>query len=179
VLRIMLVRHAEPVLPAPGLGEYDRPLTAAGRQAAAALAPTFPAVDAIYASPYPRALETVAPLADQRGLRVEIIDDLRERLLSPVALADWRAELARTWADFDHAPAGGETSRTAQRRVIAVLETLRARHATGTLALGSHGNLIALALHALDPRIDFAFWSAMPMPAVYTIEHDGSAWSRA
>jgi 2,3-bisphosphoglycerate-dependent phosphoglycerate mutase len=42
--------------------------------------------------------------------------------------------------------------------------------------VGSHGNLIALILQAFEPRIDFAFWEAMPTPAVYWLEHDGETW---
>ena len=41
---------------------------------------------------------------------------------------------------------------------------------------GSHGNLISLILHALEPDVDFAFHMAMPMPAIYRLTHDGLRW---
>ena len=175
MLAVLLVRHAEPVHPDSGLAEHERPLTARGRADADALATSLDAlaIDAVYSSPYLRAVHTVEPLARRRGLAVAVVDDLRERLLSPAPLADWRRHLERAWLDFDYAPAGGETGRAAQTRALAVLDALRPRHANGTIVLASHGNLIALLLQAFAPHaIDYAFWSQMPMPAVYRLEHD-------
>ena len=57
-----------------------------------------------------------------------------------------------------------------------MFENLRIRHPSGTLVLGSHGNLIGLALHAFEPGVDFEFWAAMPMPAVYRLEFAGGGW---
>jgi 2,3-bisphosphoglycerate-dependent phosphoglycerate mutase len=178
VLTTLLIRHAEPVLPAPGVTEYERPLTERGRSDAEAFADTLAdlSIDAIYASPYARAIQTVEPLARRRGLTVSVIEDLRERLLSPDLLPDWRDHLERSWLDIDYAPPGGETGRVARVRVQAVLDDIRARHSRGTVALGSHGNLLALALSGITTGVDFAFWNAMPMPALYRLEHDGTAW---
>ena len=96
--------------------------------------------------------------------------------MSPVDLPDWRAQLKRSWEDFDYAPVGGETSRKAQARVVRVLEMVAARHEDGTVILASHGNLIALALNAFMPSVDYAFWESIPMPAVFTLIRDGDRW---
>jgi 2,3-bisphosphoglycerate-dependent phosphoglycerate mutase len=167
---LLLVRHAEPEPARPGGGEQDdRRLSEAGRAAAADLAAELTAetIAAIYSSPYPRALETVEPLAAALGLPVVVVDDLRERLLSPDILEDWLGELRRSFADSDYAPAGGESSRQAGRRVGAVLDDVAARHRGQTVVCASHGNLLALALRRRDPEIGFEFWRAMPMPALY------------
>ncbi len=114
---------------------------------------------------------------ERRGIAIETIHDLRERMLSPTPFADWRAHLMRSWSDFDYAPEGGETSRVAQRRVLAVLERVAARHADGgVIALASHGNLIALALNAFDARVDFNFWEAIKMPAVFRLVREPAGW---
>ena len=101
---------------------------------------------------------------------MEIVPDLRERLLSPADAPDWEAHVRRGWSDFEYALAGGESSRAAQARVGAILNRLAARHPDATIAAASHGNLIALALHAYDRSIGFDFWRAMPMPAVYSLD---------
>jgi 2,3-bisphosphoglycerate-dependent phosphoglycerate mutase len=133
-------------------------------------------IDAAYSSPYIRARQTIEPIARARDLAIETVDDLRERLLSPAELPDWRAHLKRAWEDFDYAPPGGETGRDAQARIVRVLDTVAARHSTGTVIVASHGNLIALALHAFMPNVDYAFWESIPMPAVFTLIRDGRRW---
>jgi broad specificity phosphatase PhoE len=175
---IVLVRHAEPVAATDRRYEQnDRPLAEPGRRDADRLADQLSAepVAAIHSSPYPRALQTVEPLARRLRTEVGLVDDLRERLLSPGALPDWRERLQRSWSDFGYRLAGGESSADAQRRVTAALASLRRRHPGGRIVAASHGNLVALALHAIAPdQVDFAFWAAMPTPAVYLLGGDGS-----
>jgi 2,3-bisphosphoglycerate-dependent phosphoglycerate mutase len=177
---VLLVRHAEPIpVGSEGVVDDDRPLTDAGRAAAAELAAELDQyqITAIYSSPYARSLETVTPIAARRGLDVQLLADLRERRLSPEPMDDWRAALRQAWSDADYAPPGGETGRTAQRRAVGILDLLRSRHPDGgRLVLGSHGNLISLILQALEPAVDFAFHMAMPTPAVYRLSHDGLRW---
>ncbi len=122
-------------------------------------------------------VQTVEPVAERRGLRIQELLDMRERLLSPVARHDWREHLERSWTDADYALAGAESSRAAQRRAMAVLDLLRARHPDGGRVLvASHGNLISLVLQALEPQVDLDFHLAMPTPALYHLEHDGIGW---
>ncbi|HYL60238.1 MAG TPA: histidine phosphatase family protein [Candidatus Acidoferrales bacterium] len=178
-LTVLLIRHAESVPPGTsGLDEYTRPLTARGMRDAERLAESIAStrLDAVYTSPYLRARQTIEPLASRTGIEVATIDDLRERMLSPVELPDWQNELKRSWQDFDYAPHGGETSRDAQARVMRVLDDVAGAHAAGIVALASHGNLIALALHAIMPGVDYSFWESLPMPAVFRLRRAGIAW---
>jgi 2,3-bisphosphoglycerate-dependent phosphoglycerate mutase len=179
-LDVLLVRHAEPVaFGTPDLHDDDRPLTDAGRSAADELAAELDGweVTAIYSSPYERAVQTVTVLAERRGLPVQLIEDLRERRLSPEPHDEWRVTLERSWSDADFELPGGESGRTAQRRAIAILDLLRTRHADGgRIVLGSHGNLISLILQALQPEVGYDFHMAMPMPALYRLTHDGLRW---
>jgi 2,3-bisphosphoglycerate-dependent phosphoglycerate mutase len=179
-LDLLLVRHAEALIPgADGYDEASRPLSAAGERAAEELTDELEPynIDAIYSSPYLRAQSTVAPLAGRRGLPVQQLVDMRERVLSPDSLPTWRDELRRSWADADYAPDGGESGRVAQRRAMAVLDLLRSRHVDGgRVIVASHGNLISLILQSLEPGVDVDFHLAMPMPAIYHLQHDGIGW---
>ncbi|HWG85568.1 MAG TPA: histidine phosphatase family protein [Deinococcales bacterium] len=179
-LRVLLIRHAEPVPPGdPRFEENDRPLSDRGRVQAMELASGLGGMDiaAVYSSPYPRAVQTVQPLADARRLTVTTVPDLRERLLSPQPLPDWREHLEAAWRDHDYCLPGAESGRAAQARAMAALEEIAARHPQGgTVALGSHGNLIALVLHAAEPGVDYAFWSQIPMPALYVLERSDAGW---
>ncbi len=57
---------------------------------------------AIYSSPYRRALQTVEPKADRVGIAIEIVDDLRERLLGSQLSDDWERHTSRASEDFDY-----------------------------------------------------------------------------
>jgi 2,3-bisphosphoglycerate-dependent phosphoglycerate mutase len=181
-LDVLLVRHAEPIPPyTPGWEERDdeRPLSDEGRLAAEQLADELEpyVITSVYSSPYARAIETVTPTAVRRRLNVQLLPDLRERRLTLASSADWADHLERSWADPDYAVEGAESGRQAQRRAMALLDLLRTRHADGgRLLVGSHGNLISLVLQAFEPEVDHAFHLAMPMPAIYHLEHDGIGW---
>jgi len=181
-LDVILVRHARAVPPgSPGWEERDndRPLSDQGLRNAAELAIELEpyVLYAIYSSPYARAMQTVEPIARIRAMRVNVLNDLRERLLAPVLDPGWQEHVRRSWEDPDYAAPGGETARAAQRRGIGMLDLLRARHPDGgAILVGSHGNLISLILQAFEPRIGLEFAEAMPMPAIYHIEHDGIGW---
>ena len=179
-LDVLLIRHAEPMpFGTPDVSDDDRPLTEAGRHAARELAAELDGweLTAIYSSPYARSVETVTVLAERRGMRVQLLDDLRERRHDVGQHDDWRETLERAWTDADYTLPGGESNRQAQRRAIGILDLLRVRHPDGgRLVLGSHGNLISLILQALEPNVGFHFHMAMPMPALYRITHDGLRW---
>jgi 2,3-bisphosphoglycerate-dependent phosphoglycerate mutase len=179
-LDVLLVRHAEPVpFASPGWEDDDRPLSPEGRRAAIELADELEpyVITRVYSSPYPRAIETVEPTAERRGLPITVLDDLRERRLTTAPRPDWMEVLRVAWADPDYAAEGAESGRSAQLRGIGVLDLLRVRHPDGgRLLIGSHGNLISLMLQALEPGVDVDFHLAMPMPAIYHLEHDGVGW---
>lgn len=79
------------------------------------------------------------------------------------------AHLERSFADPDHRLPGGESAAEATLRAGRALDAIAARHPGQTVVAAGHGNLIALALRAHDPSVGFAFWRAMPMPAVFEL----------
>jgi 2,3-bisphosphoglycerate-dependent phosphoglycerate mutase len=181
-LDVLLVRHAASVPPGtPGWEERDdeRPLSEDGLRQADDLAFELDpyGLSAVYSSPYARSIQTVTPIARRRSLEVQVLADLRERRLTVALRDDWAEVLARSWTDPSFALPGTESGRAAQRRGIGVLDLLRVRHADGgRLLVGSHGNLISLILQSFEPEVDLAFHLAMPVPAIYHLEHDGIGW---
>jgi broad specificity phosphatase PhoE len=181
-LDVILVRHAEAIpVGSPGWEdrEDERPLSPEGLRAAIELAEELEpyGLTALYSSPYPRARQTIEPLAARRGLGITELSDLRERRLTPVSREDWRVVLEQGWSDPEFTVPGGETSRAAQRRGLGILDLLRVRHPDGgRLLVATHGNLLSLILQAFEPGVDFAFHLAMPFPALYHLEHDGIGW---
>jgi 2,3-bisphosphoglycerate-dependent phosphoglycerate mutase len=75
---VLVVRHA--MAASVELPNAERPLSEQGRDDARALAKKLASmgINAIYSSPFRRALETVEPLCEATGLEVMIRSDLRE-----------------------------------------------------------------------------------------------------
>jgi 2,3-bisphosphoglycerate-dependent phosphoglycerate mutase len=168
---IVLVRHAESVHPTPGgPDEYHRPLTETGLAQAEELVAELAALqpDRILASPYLRAVQTVAPLAKALGLPVDTDHALREWDSGLEPTGDWARHYEASWADPDFARPGGESLNQLTARATAALSSL-----TGTVVIGSHGTFVARALSGFGVTTDWPFSNAMPMPAIYRIADTG------
>ncbi|MEM8782900.1 MAG: histidine phosphatase family protein [Planctomycetota bacterium] len=163
----LLIRHAE----SPWSEDDMRPLSPAGMRAAEALPAQLHGLrmNAIYSSPYRRAVQTIEPLARHRRMAIAQVPELRERALGAIGDASFMDAVAATWNDFDLIHPGGESNRVAQERVVGLVGELARRHASQTIVLATHGNLLALLLNAFDPSIDFTFWRGLTLPDVFEL----------
>jgi 2,3-bisphosphoglycerate-dependent phosphoglycerate mutase len=168
---ICLLRHAESA-PTPDTPEPDWPPSETGEKQARALAERLAGrrIDAVYSSPYRRAMARVRPLARVRDLEIRTDDRLRERQLTDQWLDDHQAAVRRVWADVDLALPGEESSAAAQKRVVAAVDDLQTRHEREERVLVSfHGNAIGLYLNHLSSGFRFEDWSEMQTPYLYAI----------
>jgi len=164
--RLLLVRHCESTGQA-----ADAPLTARGRAQAETLATWLSAwpVDRIVTSPYRRAVETIAPFATRTSIEPAVDARLVERRLGPASDRDWRELVRHAFDHLDHRPPGGESGRDALARGRAAITDLLGGPAQLPLIV-SHGQLIALLLHAVDVTFGFDQWQALSNPDVYALE---------
>jgi len=170
-VEIILVRHAESVIPTPdGPDEFHRPLTSHGHAQAAQLVPELAAFQpsTIVSSPYLRAVQTVQPLATALGLVVDTDHELREWDSGLEPTPDYARHYADSWADPSFARPRGESLDQLTQRALSILRAF-----TGTVVIGSHGTFIARALAGFAVPVDWPFSSAMPMPAIYRITDTG------
>ncbi|MGE3270748.1 MAG: histidine phosphatase family protein [Chloroflexota bacterium] len=169
---LYLVRHCQ----AAGQ-EPDAPLTPLGQEQAHTLAVRLKrlGVARIVSSPFTRAWASVVPLAAETGLPIEHDERLMERVLSSAQLPDWRERLLASWADFDLALPGGESSRAATLRGLAALDSVLAAEDRLPAVVVAHGNLISLLLHAFDGRPGFDAWQALSNPDVFQVERQAAS----
>jgi probable phosphomutase (TIGR03848 family) len=162
---LLLIRHA--LTDQTGKRLYGRRagvhLSDRGREQAAALAERVVAVRpaALYSSPLERCLETAAPIAETTGLEVERVPGVLE-----IDYGTWTGRQfsslrgTKLWERVRRMPSAarfpeGEAMLDVQRRMIAALEDVSARHPRGVVAVVSHGDPIALALaHFLGLHVD-------------------------
>jgi probable phosphoglycerate mutase len=159
-MELLLIRHALPVRRELVVGAADPELSSAGQAQTVHLADYLATerLDAVYASPLRRAIETGAPVAARHGLEVVVVDDVAEwDRVSPeyVPIEElkaandprWRALLAGVWMS-EESPAQFRS------RVLAAIEQLVDAHAGGRIAVVCHGGVINTYLGAvlgLDP----------------------------
>lgn len=154
------IRHGQSTYNAEGRvqGQSDVPLSELGGRQGEAVAAALRGlpIEALYASPLRRAMETARPVAEALGLPIQtdprlkevhagvFQDRVRSQLdeLFPEVLARWRS------GDPDFAIPGGETRRHLMERGRKVFdEILRSGHQQ--VAVVSHGGLIAAAIKSL------------------------------
>ena len=125
-------------------------------------------IERILSSPFVRARDSIAPLAARLGIPIETDDRLIERALTTEPLPDWPAHLARTFDDDDYCLTGGESSRAATARAVAVVDEATRHPARATVVI-THGNLLALLLRHFDGRAGFPAWQKLTNPDVYRV----------
>ncbi|MCH2425665.1 MAG: histidine phosphatase family protein [Acidimicrobiales bacterium] len=155
-MELLLIRHALPTtVDNRDTGrEADPDLSNLGRRQAAALAdwlctgPTAEPVDAVYASPKARAVQTVAPLAERLGLEVAIEPlvneyDAGEPEYVPMerlrALGDPRWGAIMAGEDLDD-------PESFRDQVVVGMERIIAANPGRTVAVGCHGGVVAAYL---------------------------------
>ena len=137
-------------------------LNAAGRDQAAGLPARLGNVPiaAIYSSPLERARETAQPIADARGLRVEV-----EPRFVEVDFGGWTNRRFADLADDPHwrlynqfrgvtRPPAGEALVDVQTRTVAALLDIQARHPDDVVAVVSHADTLRAGTAVLSRHAD-------------------------
>jgi len=165
--RIYLVRHGATELTAEDrfAGSTDVPLSDEGRRQVAALAERLrcDTLDAVYASPMSRTLETARIIAGPHGLEPVTEPDLRE-----IDYGHWegrtRDEVEAKYPDeyeawqedpLTIAPAGGESGIQVLARALPVIRRIVQQHQHGSVLVVSHkgtNRLLVSSLLGFDAR---------------------------
>lgn len=167
VTRLYLIRHGATMLTAEDrfAGATNVALSDEGRTQAAALADRLKSVrlEAIYASPLDRTMETASILAAPHHQAVQPVDGLREishgrweGMTRGEVLAAFPDEVAAWDEDpYTFAPAGGESGLAVTARALPPVMEIYAAHRGGHVAIVSHKATIRLLISSMlgfDPR---------------------------
>lgn len=126
-------------------------------------------VDAIYSSPFIRALDTIKPYAEYRGLEINIIDDLRERKVSDHFIDDFETFAINQWKDFGYKLPYGESLNQVQQRGVQAIEEIINDNKGKTIVVGTHGTFLCVLLNYYYKKCDYNFWEKLKMPAIISI----------
>lgn len=147
--RLYLVRHGQARA---GDGSYDEttPLSELGHLQAARLADALTAgvlPTAVYASPYPRALETAAPVCRRLGVQPVIDPDLAEFQLGTGTFESIQQRLDLVvWRPEHRGVEDGETLGGFSARVAGFCDEVVGRHQRESVAVFAHSGTIDAAI---------------------------------
>lgn len=176
ITRIILVRHGRTAWnrqPGTGgvrfRGQADLPLDDFGLQQAAATARYLArrwSVEAVYASPMKRAMQTARPIAEAQGLTAQSFDGLLDidfgdwQGKSPDDLKEEYPDLLRAWFEIPHTIRfpGGETLDDVRERAVAGLEITVEHHQDQTVAMVGHAVINRVLLCAILGPGNEGFW---------------------
>ncbi|ERI92226.1 phosphoglycerate mutase family protein [Clostridiales bacterium oral taxon 876 str. F0540] len=163
---IYFIRHAE-VKYTPD--DFIRPLTDKGKEDALTLVKVFKEINItkVISSPYKRAVSTVEPIAKEKHLDIETIEDFKERKVSDVYIEDFLSFSKQQWEDFDFCLYNGETLRITQDRGIKALYQVLRKHKGENIIIGTHGTILGVILNYFDKKYNYDFWFNMKMPDIF------------
>lgn len=132
-------------------------------------------VDAVLSSPFKRAADTVAPVAERLGLAVETVEDFRERKVGSGWIEDFDGFTFRQWADFNYKLPDGESLGEVQERNLKALGGVLEQFAGRTVVIGSHGTALSTLVHHFRPGFGYAGFDRIRpvMPWVVHFVFDG------
>lgn len=146
--KLYFVRHAQPE----HAWEDDRtrPLTAEGKQDSKAVLEFFKGkeVDAFYASPYERSIDTIRETAEY--FNKEILTDERLREREKGLDGNNHGMFQKRWADHDYYEEGGESINMVQERNMAALRDILCQQEGKSVVIGTHGTALSTILNYYD-----------------------------
>lgn len=135
-------------------------------------------IDHIYASPYLRARQTLAPITDATGHQSVILEHLRERRLAEEPIEDFVSALRESFANDSLRLSGGETLAECRARMRRAIDQMSSTHPGQSIAACSHGAAIASLISDLDDIDGFGLWQSLKNPHVMklTIQDGAISW---
>ncbi len=172
---IYFVRHCEPDFSIHE--DLIRPLTQKGQEDSKKVEKVLKnkEIDAIYSSPYKRAIDTVRKLANTLNLEVKTKDDLRERTIADQWIDDFNEFVKCQWDDFEYKLSKGECLRQVQERNITALKEILNENKGKNVVIGTHGTALSTILNYYNKTFGYEEFNRIKsiMPWIIVMEFKG------
>ena len=166
---IYFVRHAKPDFKIHD--DLIRPLTEEGIASVERITAYFKDknITRVYSSPYKRAVDTVSNISMFHNLRLELIEDFRERKITDSWIEDFESFSKQQWEDFDYKLLNGESLNEVKHRNIAALHRILNDCEDEVIVIGTHGTALSTVLNFYDETYGYDAFNQMKNKMPYII----------
>lgn len=172
--KIYFVRHAKPDFSVHD--DLTRPLTDKGIIDSKKLCEFLKekSINKIYSSPYKRAIDTIKELAQNLNIKIEVVDDFRERKISNIWIEDFNKFSKSQWENFEYKLNDGESLNEVQSRNIKALHKILNENSNQNIVIGTHGTALSTIINYYDKTFDYLSFTKIKdiMPFIVCMEFE-------
>jgi 2,3-bisphosphoglycerate-dependent phosphoglycerate mutase len=176
--KVYFIRHAKPDLSVKE--DMIRPLSFEGMEKSKELVKLFSEIqiDVIYSSPYKRSIQTIEPIAENKGMIIEIINNFRERKMSDNWIDNFNEFSKKQWNDFSYKLIDGESLIETQNRNIEELNKILLKNKGKTIIIGTHGTALSTIINYYDNTFKYENFMELVdiMPYIMKIEFSNNEY---
>lgn len=103
------------------------------------------------------------------GLEIELDERFKECALPEMPAEDFESCIQKVWEDHDFSFPGGESNNCAQKRGIEGLVDVLVKYRGKRIAIGTHGNIMAIMMNFYDSKYGYEFWKDLSMLDIYKL----------
>ena len=121
-------------------------------------------IDAVFSSPFKRAVDTIYDYAEKNGFCIETIEDFRERKSDSNMSKNndnFTSFMEHQWTDFNYTFSDGECLAEVQDRNINSLNKILANNKDKNIVIGTHGTALSTIINYYDPTYGFKNFMSM------------------
>lgn len=172
--KIYFVRHAKPDFSVHD--DLTRPLTDKGIIDSKNICEFLKekSINKIYSSPYKRAIDTIKELAQNLNIKIEVVDDFRERKISNIWIEDFNKFSKSQWENFEYKLNDGESLNEVQSRNIKALHKILNENSNQNIVIGTHGTALSTMINYYDKTFDYLSFTKIKdiMPFIVCMEFE-------
>ena len=131
-------------------------------------------INKIYSSPYKRAIDTIKELAQNFSIKIEVVDDFRERKISNIWIEDFNKFSKSQWENFEYKLNDGESLNEVQSRNIKALHKILNENSNQNIVIGTHGTALSTIINYYDKTFDYLSFTKIKdvMPFIVCMEFE-------
>lgn len=131
-------------------------------------------INKIYSSPYKRSIDTIKELAQNLNVKIEVVDDFRERKISNIWIEDFNGFSKSQWENFEYKLNDGESLNEVQSRNIKALHKILNENSNQNIVIGTHGTALSTIINYYDKTFDYLSFTKIKdvMPFIVCMEFE-------